>query len=77
MMRPKYRCPQCGAESFEVTAHVTQGWKIDCYGVFIECTEECEEVTHQPDEDDMWYCANCEFSGPGQKFLISEAEVEK
>lgn len=36
MTNHKYRCPVCGAKSFEVTAHVTQDWKIDCNGTFLE-----------------------------------------
>ena len=56
-MNPKYRCPACGAESFEVTAHVTQDWKIDCNGTFLESLNECVEVTHYPDENDIWDCA--------------------
>lgn len=68
MANPKYRCPVCGAESFEVIAHVTQDWKIDCNGTFLEALNECVEVTHYPDEDDIWTCGNCAFSAEGRKF---------
>ena len=67
---PTYRCPQCGAEAFLVTAHVTQDWKIDSHNNFLECINDCVEVTHQPDEEDLWYCANCEYNGPGYAFRI-------
>lgn len=53
MTNHKYRCPVCGANSFEVTTHVTQDWKIDCNGTFLEALNECVEVTHYPDEMDI------------------------
>ncbi|KUE76594.1 hypothetical protein ASJ35_07600 [Ruthenibacterium lactatiformans] len=75
-MNPKYRCPACGAESFEVTAHVTQDWKIDCNGTFLESLNECVEVTHYPDENDIWDCANCGFSAAGCEFR-NQSEEQK
>ena len=71
----KYRCPECGAESFIVTAHVTQDWKIDSEMNFLECVSECEEVTHHPDEDDIWQCAGCEYSGPGHTFQVGTETI--
>ena len=71
MTNHKYRCPVCGAKSFEVTAHVTQDWKIDCYGTFLEALNECVEVTHYPDEMDIWSCSNCDFSAEGKSFLVN------
>ena len=71
MTNRKYRCPVCGAKSFEVTAHVTQDWKIDCNGTFLEALNECVEVTHYPDEMDIWSCANCDFSAEGKSFLVN------
>lgn len=71
MTNNKYRCPVCGAKSFEVTAHVTQDWKIDCNGTFLEALNECVEVTHYPDEMDIWSCSNCDFSAEGKSFLVN------
>ena len=71
MTNRKYRCPVCGAKSFEVTAHVTQDWKIDCNGTFLEALNECVEVTHYPDEMDIWSCSNCDFSAEGKSFLVN------
>ena len=71
MTNYKYRCPVCGAKSFEVTAHVTQDWKIDCNGTFLEALNECVEVTHYPDEMDIWSCSNCDFSAEGKSFLVN------
>ena len=71
MTNHKYRCSVCGAKSFEVTAHVTQDWKIDCNGTFLEALNECVEVTHYPDEMDIWSCSNCDFSAEGKSFLVN------
>lgn len=71
MTNNKYRCPVCGAKNFEVTAHVTQDWKIDCNGTFLEALNECVEVTHYPDETDIWSCSNCDFSAEGKSFLVN------
>lgn len=43
----------------------------DCNGSFIESLNECVEVTHYPDETDIWNCANCQFSAAGSKFQVS------
>lgn len=72
----KYRCPKCGAECFEVTAHVTQDWKIDGNCTFLESLNECVEVTHYPGEDDIWNCANCDFSAAGREFRDLGAELK-
>ena len=74
MANAKYRCPKCGAESFEVTAHVTQDWRIDSNGTFLQSLNECVEVTHYPDEDDIWDCANCSYSATGGEFRILSCE---
>lgn len=74
MENTKYRCPKCGAESFEVTAHVTPDWRIDGNGTFIQSLNDCVEVTHYPDENDFWDCANCGYSASGREFRIKEKE---
>lgn len=74
MSNVKYRCPECGAEAFIVTAHVTQDWKIDGNGNFLEEIESYVEVTHEPNEDDLWQCANCEYNGPGSAFRTNTTE---
>ena len=76
MANHKYRCPVCGAECFEVTAHVTQDWEIDCSGAFLEALNECVEVTHHPDETYIWSCANCAFSAEGKLFLVNSHTEE-
>ena len=69
--KPQIPLSCLGAKSFEVTAHVTQDWKIDCNGTFLEALNECVEVTHYPDEADIWSCANCDFSAEGKSFLVN------
>lgn len=63
-----YRCPACGSERFVVTAHVTQDWEIDHNGIFQNVLNACVEITHHPDESDIWNCANCVYSGTGKQF---------
>ena len=62
------KCPKCGAMSFCVTAHVTQDWVVDENGDFIKCINECLEVTHFPDDSDIWDCNNCGYSASGIEF---------
>ena len=63
-----YECPKCGGKSFEVTAHVTQDWRIDGNKNFLEELESCVEVIHEPNDDDIWTCANCGYSAAGREF---------
>lgn len=66
------RCPKCGNDTFYVTAHVTQGWIVDDGGEYLETTEECEEVTHKPDDLDIWECVNCGYEDRGEAFNVKE-----
>lgn len=68
-------CPVCGGTRFMVTAHVTQDWKVDGNGRFIECGNECVEVVHTPNNDDLWICADCGHDGSGSMFMESGAEL--
>lgn len=61
-------CPKCGNKKFNVTAHVTQGWLVDERGEFLECTEECDMVTHSPDDSDIWTCSRCGYYAVGSEF---------
>lgn len=65
----KHICPVCGNDEFYTNAHVVQGWRVDCDGEFIEETESCVEVTHKPDDDDIWQCTKCGWEGPGKNAL--------
>ena len=68
------RCPRCGHTEFFATAHVAQGWRVDKNGDFIEESNSCMEVTHFPDDDDIWDCANCDYSDIGEHFNVEEEE---
>lgn len=46
-------------KEFAVTAHVTQDWIVDEKGNYIKTTNECVEVTHTPNSEDIWTCAIC------------------
>ena len=71
-MASKHICPDCGCTRFQVTAHVTQGWLVDEVGEFIACSAECDEVIHEPDDDDVWTCDNC-----GAEAIIVKEEMEE
>ena len=60
-------CPYCGSQVFSVTAHVTQDWLVDGNGYFRECTSDCVDVIHQPNDEDMWSCADCGFEAVGKE----------
>lgn len=64
-------CPYCGGRRFAVTAHVTQDWIVDEYGDWDETINDCVEVTHHPDDDDVWCCAKCGMEYPsGEPFYF-------
>lgn len=73
-----HKCPRCGNMSFYVTAHVTQTWKVDEEGDFIEEVSSCDEVTHRPDDDDIWSCANpdCNWSGAGSEAVVDSENTD-
>ena len=68
----KMRCPICGGTVFCATAHVTQDWELDETGTFQKCLNDCVEVTHFPDKDDIWDCKKCGYSSAGQDFITTE-----
>ena len=68
------KCQKCGCTTFYVTAHVTQGWIVDGEGNWLETTASCEEVTHAPDDQDVWQCAKCGEEWDGKTY--GEADPE-
>ncbi len=44
---------------FVVTAHVAQAWVVGKDGVFRDCVDECMQVTHRPDSEDIYVCEEC------------------
>lgn len=65
-------CPNCKGKRFIVTAHVTQSWVVDENGSFIEQVSSADEVTHSPDDDDIWVCQSCGYDAPGRDFRWME-----
>lgn len=63
----KHICPYCGGRRFAVTAHVTQDWIVDEDGNWQETTNDCVEVIHHPDDDDVWCCDKCGKEYPNGK----------
>lgn len=68
----KHRCPKCGGETFFVTAHVTQTWKVDSEGNFVSEMSSGDEIMHRPDDEDVWCCAapNCNWDGAGAEAIF-------
>lgn len=64
------RCPKCGGKNFYVVAHVTQGWKVDEHGNFVDVVEDCIETLHEPNNDDIWECWKCGYHAIGNKFEV-------
>jgi ribosomal protein S27AE len=64
------KCPKCGAGVFYVSAHVIQDWEVDEYGNFINTIDDCVEVTHHPDDNDLWECVKCGCNAPGRDFNV-------
>ena len=67
-------CPRCGNLAFSVTAHVAQDWVVNHNGDYIETINQCSQVTHEPDDDDVWQCMKCGYDGAGKEFVINDPE---
>ena len=68
------RCPYCGGRRFVVTAHVAQSWEVDKNEMFVSCLEDCIDVIHRPDDDDIWECYDCGYEATGKEFNVKEEE---
>jgi len=69
-MNKKYQCPKCGGKTFSSTAHVTQDWMLDEHGEFMESISNCVDVTHRPNDDDLWQCLGCDYNAAGSNFRV-------
>ena len=52
-------CPNGCSKGFSTTAHVVQEWEVDETGNFKGVLQDCLEVTHPPDYDNIWTCMEC------------------
>lgn len=66
------KCSKCGNTTFNVGAHIVQEWLVDEDGDFIEVTDDCIEVTHSPDNEDLWTCTECGYEAAGKDFERNE-----
>ena len=55
----RHICPKCGGTRFETTAHVMQAWEVNEYGDFVDVISSCLQVTHKPDDGNIWTCMKC------------------
>lgn len=69
----KHICPNCGNGTFITVAHVTQSWKVDAFGNFIQAVSQCDEVTHGPDNGNIWTCSKC----GAESIMVEKKEEEK
>ena len=52
--------------AFRPTAYT----ELDETGTFQKCLNDCVEVTHFPDKDDIWDCKKCGYSSAGRALLF-------
>lgn len=56
----KARCPKNeNHKEFITVTHISQDWKVDEEGNFLEVVEDCCEVVHGPDSGNIWTCDIC------------------
>ena len=53
-------------KKFHASAHVVQDWVVDEHGNFTKTLNECDQVLHFPDSEDIWTCDEC---GAEVKFI--------
>ena len=51
---------------------MVQDWLVDCNGDYIKTVEDCIEVAHFPDDNDIWSCKQCGYEAEGNEFNIKE-----
>lgn len=66
------RCPNCGCTRFYVIAHVTQGWEVNKNGDWLMTIDNCIDITHRPDNYDLWECLECAYKANGFEFEVEE-----
>ena len=51
---------------------------VDRDGYYISTTEECVDVAHKPDNDDLWTCIKCHYEDTGSAFeIVDKIEPKK
>ena len=59
----KMVCPNGCNTNFTTTGHIMQEWEVDCKGNFVSVTDECLQMTHGADFDNIWTCIVCGSEG--------------
>ena len=70
MRRGKQRkmvCPNGCNANFTTTAHIMQEWEVDCYGNFVQVTDDCLQTTHEASFENIWTCTKCGTEGIEEK----------
>lgn len=56
----KVTCPKSTRHKhFSVTAHITQEWQVNKNGEYVKVLQDCAEITHRPDRNDLFICMTC------------------
>ena len=66
-------CPKDPSHELFITgAVICQEWLVDSHGNFVEVIEECTDVFHQPNSENIWQCAMCgaEAVDPELKLVV-------
>lgn len=69
------RCPKCGGLKFDVTWHVAQDVVVDRYGDYLSTINECSEIDHEADDEDIWNCHECGYSDSGSAFEVNDEDI--
>ena len=46
-------------DTFITTAHILQDWMVDSSGMHLSTIDECVQITHKPNIENIWECATC------------------
>ena len=56
----KLTCPKSKRHKrFAASAHIVQDWQVDSDCDFVKVLEDCTDVIHSPDKDDVITCLTC------------------
>lgn len=69
----KMVCPNGCNANFITSAHVMQEWEVNAFGEFQEVVSDCLQVTHPPDQCNLWICSICGAEG----VLVKDLQINK
>lgn len=59
----KMVCPNGCDSNFSTVGHVMQEWEVNAYGEFVSVIDDCIQITHGANRDNIWTCRNCGAEG--------------